>query len=143
VRSMGEPRASPAVAWLAIVAECAHALGADHGAVLGRSRSRTSALARRFAWWRLYDERGLSYPEIGRASGHDHTTVRAGVMLFAREAGVINPPLPKRRGEGFRESDVEHATQLVSCFDRAPYRHSRPQAERSSDSHERVKPSQH
>ena len=47
---------------------------------------------------------------------------------FIVDGKVINPPLPKRRGEGFRESDVEHATQLVSCFDRAPYRHSRPQA---------------
>ena len=48
-------------------------------------------------------------------------------VLADREADSRNQPRPK--GRSFQESDVEHVAQPVSCFDRAPYRHSRPQAD--------------
>ena len=51
---------------------------------------------------------------------------------------VINPAL---KGRSFRENDVEHAIQPVSCFSGAPYRQSPPQAV-PSDSHGRAKSSQ-
>jgi hypothetical protein len=52
---------------------------------------------------------------------------------------VINPVL---KGRGFREDDVEHAIQPVSCFDGGSQAASPPQAE-PSDSHGFSEPSRH
>jgi hypothetical protein len=55
---------------------------------------------------------------------------------------VINPRLAQRRGGSFREDDVEHAIQPVSCFAGCPTSASPPQAV-PSDSHGRAESSQH
>lgn len=53
--------------------------------LLGPVRSASVARARQFAML-LLRERGLSYPEIGRALNRDHTTVMAGEQAALRRA---------------------------------------------------------
>lgn len=53
-------------------------VGVSVADVLGRSRSRTAVVARHAVWCAMR-ARGHSYPEIGRATGHDHSTVLAAV----------------------------------------------------------------
>jgi len=54
----------------------------------GRNRTARVAAARHEAWRRMMDERGMSLKEIGRPSGHHHTSVLHGVrQARMRRAG--------------------------------------------------------
>lgn len=53
--------------------------------MLHGDRHKTAAAARREFWNVLRDTLGLSYPELGRLTGHDHTTVMHGVKVRQRE----------------------------------------------------------
>lgn len=47
--------------------------------VLSRRRNAPIAAVRKVVWAELYHDRGLSYPDIGRLFGRDHSTVLFGV----------------------------------------------------------------
>lgn len=50
---------------------------------MGHQRLKHMVDARRFFWWRVVNEcPHLSIAEIGRRSGHDHTTVLHGVKRY-------------------------------------------------------------
>jgi chromosomal replication initiation ATPase DnaA len=53
--------------------------------MLHGDRHKTAASARREFWNTLRDTLGLSYPELGRLTGHDHTTVMHGVKVRQAE----------------------------------------------------------
>jgi len=51
--------------------------------IIGRQRCKQMVEARRYFWWRVVEEcPHLSIADIGRRSGHDHTTVLHGVARF-------------------------------------------------------------
>lgn len=53
--------------------------------LLKNDRSRRFAAARFEAWWRIREELGMSYPEIGsRFGGRDHSSIIHGVRKHAR-----------------------------------------------------------
>lgn len=52
---------------------------ADPNAVFGRDRHKSAAAARRHIWMVLRHTLLMSYPEIGRVFGVDHTSVLYGV----------------------------------------------------------------
>lgn len=56
-----------AATWFVSLAELLHA------------RHTVAAAARRHFWNLVRDTLGLSYPAIGRLTGHDHTTVLVGI----------------------------------------------------------------
>jgi len=53
--------------------------------LLGGARHKAVAAARRHLWNLMRDTLALSYPAIGRLTGHDHTTVMAGIKLRQAE----------------------------------------------------------
>lgn len=57
---------------LALVAKAYHVTPDD---VLGARRDKSVSAARASYCWALHESRGLSYPEIGRLLGRDHSTV--------------------------------------------------------------------
>jgi chromosomal replication initiator protein len=69
----------------AIVFACvAQAYGVTVTALLRRDRHRQIAEARGVACWLLRTVGGLSYPEIGRAIGRDHTTAMSAIRKALR-----------------------------------------------------------
>ena len=58
--------------------------------ILGRDRHQTIALARHVAAY-LFRCDGLSYPEIGREMGRDHTTVMSGIKRIAAIVAAHHP----------------------------------------------------
>lgn len=64
--------------------------------ILGRSRLKTVAKARHAAWWLCRRTTDLSYPQLGKLFGRDHTTIINGVM----------------RAEVERRSDVGYMREL-------------------------------
>lgn len=60
---------------VALVEIVAGYYGVTSGEVLGRGRSQSVADARSVAMWLTRETYKMSYPEIGRAFGRDHTTV--------------------------------------------------------------------
>jgi chromosomal replication initiation ATPase DnaA len=67
---------------------CLRRIARKHGvkpeAVLGRGRHRHTAMARHEFFLMLRDTLDMSYPEIGKLLGVDHTTVMAGVKKGQR-----------------------------------------------------------
>lgn len=58
-----------------IISACAKAWGVSAGDVMGRSRHKGVTAARKAAMLMTRDLFGLSYPEIGKRFGRDHSTV--------------------------------------------------------------------
>lgn len=69
-----------------IVDDVASATGIPAGSIMGRSRLNETVRARHLAWF-IAHRSGMSYAEIGRQAGVDHTTVISGVRkeALARE----------------------------------------------------------
>jgi chromosomal replication initiation ATPase DnaA len=61
-----------------------HALGVTLQAAAGASRLHNDAFARHRLWVLLRDRTALSYPEIARAWGRDHSTVMSAVSAWNR-----------------------------------------------------------
>lgn len=68
-----------------IVAAVAYEHAVEVGEIMGSCRQKPLARARFDAWHRLRRE-GLSYPQIGRMFGRDHSTVVYGVQRWERGA---------------------------------------------------------
>lgn len=60
-------------------------------AIFSPLRTREYVRARRYVWAKMREELGMSYPQIGRATGgYDHTTVLHGVnSQLGRESALI------------------------------------------------------
>lgn len=75
------------------VLEAVNRICAEHGAlveeVFGQDRRAHVARARHSIWFWLHEDKRWSYPAIGGLSGHDHTTVLAGVAKVGRELGLV------------------------------------------------------
>lgn len=76
----------------AIEIACAHYC-VDPEDIPGPRRFRTVVLARHYTWLLLREWTELSYPEIGRLTGNDHTTIIHGVRK-ASQRGLAIPPRP-------------------------------------------------
>ncbi len=63
----------------AILAEVCAKHGISERAFLGNIRNMEVTHARWEAWWRMRTEVGASFPQIGRVSNRDHTTIMHGV----------------------------------------------------------------
>ena len=59
--------------------------GVTREEVCGRKRTKNVARARQELWSRLRRDPGMSYGEIARLFGRNHTTVMTGVRAFLRE----------------------------------------------------------
>lgn len=71
-------------AFARIVAEVEQATGVDRRTILGKSRTASAVRARQAVWWLAREQTSLSYPEIGKLTRRDHTTVIAGVRRALR-----------------------------------------------------------
>ncbi len=60
----------------------AEAWGSNLADAMGHSRKHSATRARHRVWTLLRDRTGLSYPEIGALTGHDHTTVLSAVAAW-------------------------------------------------------------
>ena len=83
------PRLAPRVcmAWRPIVEEVCARHRVSLTELTGGRRVTQVRAARHELWWRL-SQRGVSYAEIGRRlGGYDHTSVRHGVMVWAKRVG--------------------------------------------------------
>ena len=69
---------------LALLDTVCHARGVTREELCGRRRTKNVASARQELWWHLRRSPGMSYAEIGRLFGRNHTTVMAGVRAFER-----------------------------------------------------------
>lgn len=66
--------------WKQIVHECAEEAGLTSMDLFGPWRNPLIVRARHKAFWRLRNEKTMSYPDIGRRMGdRDHTTIMSGV----------------------------------------------------------------
>jgi len=63
--------------------------GVDIGDALGRSNHPSATLARRCIWTTLRHTLGLSYPEIARVFGRDHSTVMSGIRQREAELAAM------------------------------------------------------
>ncbi|MDQ6797978.1 MAG: WhiB family transcriptional regulator [Actinomycetota bacterium] len=70
------------------LAELAYELGVSPTALQGPGQGRRLVDARQLAMYVLHEGLGLSYSEIGRTLGRDHTTVIHGVARVAARAGA-------------------------------------------------------
>lgn len=87
-----EAFAARGLLWLLDGVASAHDVTVDE--LLAHDRHLRPAAARHDLWRRLR-ERGWSYPEIGKATGFDHTTVMA--ALGAKKRGDAKGPPPARK----------------------------------------------
>lgn len=107
-----KPILIPRAHWSSILREVSAKHNIDARTLLGSARYRDAVLARNEAFYRIRHEvrvnnEPMSYPEIGRRFGKDHTSVIHGVrrhqsMLDAGEnqATPVNPDLEKIVGCG-------------------------------------------
>lgn len=79
---------SPAEITRSVIAKTAEKHGLEYADMLKQDRRLHIVRARQEAWFLLLTERGLSYPAIGRATGHDHTTVIHGVQSYCKRVGI-------------------------------------------------------
>ena len=72
-----------------VVAATAERYGLTADDVRGRDRHRRTARARHHAAFSLREDCDLSWPEIGRQLGIDHTSAMVGAKRFARACGLV------------------------------------------------------
>jgi len=80
-----------------ILAEVVKETGLTAEQIVGRSRQKHLIQARRYFWWRC--ARGLqhmSMADIGRRSGHDHTTVLHAIAAYRRDYEGIEQPKSRK-----------------------------------------------
>lgn len=72
----------------------AHSYSVAMVELVGRGRTKAVAEARQLSYWLLRRLTRMSFPEIGRALGRDHTSVMAGIKAIerrrARDAGFVD-----------------------------------------------------
>jgi len=69
-----------------LLAEVAKETGIDARQIVGRSRVKELVLVRRYFWYRCARELPhMTIADIGRKSGHDHTTVLHAVSAYKRD----------------------------------------------------------
>jgi len=57
--------------------------------IIGHSHKKRFTLPRHEIWWRVYDETGLSMPDIACRFGRsDHTTIKHGIEAHERRMGL-------------------------------------------------------
>ena len=93
---LSERTPSTAITWRQVVTQIAPQYHVTVESVLSRDRHKNVAKARRHSWWKLRELTGLSWPEIARATGYDHSTCIQQVRAFALECGLSMPDVQKR-----------------------------------------------
>lgn len=93
-RAEAENRRTPRSAWQRIAREVSLVTGVSLKEMRSSWRATHICAARHEAWWRMRHELSLSYPQIGRLWGRDHTTILNGVRkhqarIDAGLAGVV------------------------------------------------------
>jgi len=78
-----------------IVADVSRVTGVHRLNIVGKSRTASTVCARQAVWWLMRVVSNASYPEIGRLTRRDHTTVLAGVRRADRPEvmAIINAVL--------------------------------------------------
>jgi len=71
-----------------VLSVCA-AAGIEFRDIIGHRRQKKYVLPRHEIWWRVYDETGLSMPDIACRFGRsDHTTIKHGIEAHERRMGL-------------------------------------------------------
>lgn len=70
-----------------IAKEVADLSGLSANWILSKRKTPRKLIEARWLVWAIAHRAGLSYPEIGRVTGHDHTTVMHGVQQEAKRRG--------------------------------------------------------
>ena len=89
--------------------------GVSRAELAGACRSKRICDARRELWARLRD-RGWSYPELGKLTGHDHTTVMYGVRKHRKEHPEELESAPQPSTEALHSLRA-FATEMVSIYE--------------------------
>lgn len=101
-------------AWERIIEEVATEHRTTVIAILSNRRAHEIVLARHEAFWRLQNDLGMSYSEIGRhCGGRDHTTVRNGVMRHEKRIGLLGGYTRRVRDIETPKAEREEIVQLI------------------------------
>ncbi len=77
--------------------------------ILRRDRSKSVCEARHVAIWLARRKFGLSYPELGREFGRDHTTCLSAVKRIDEAAGLLRATADDLAGVALYEAPVSQA----------------------------------
>ena len=101
IRDGMKAAAVPVTERLALISAAGAAYGLDATALLSTSREANTTEARHVAMW-LLRQTGMSYPQIGKTFGRDHTTVMSAIRRV-NESPVMTE-VAKRLNETTREA---------------------------------------
>lgn len=76
--------------WLRIVERVATEHGISVREIMSNSRYKNTNIARQAVYYALRQETALSYPEIGRRIGRDHSSVIHGEYMHKKRMGLLD-----------------------------------------------------